>query len=251
MRAAVDSQSPEGEILRVQVVLEMRWPGAARPVAGRRLPRAIGVVRPQQVGDTALDDRAARAPGREEPEQRPRGLARNRLAGARELVVVVALARLAPAPVLVLVTLEPANRALDVFVTRVLADRGEATQHGPRAVDVVHAPAAEPRPVVPLRMAEKIDRSLSGLEVLPITERAEQLEPAPRQVLRRRIEQRAVVGEGDVVQIEAGVVGGGRGPAPPSAPPAAEPAEPPPPLRPRRRAAPPVHLLERHHDHRR
>src|SRR2546422_10813715 len=82
-------------------------------------------------------------------------------------------------------------------------------------------------------MTEKIDRSLSGLEVLPITERAEQLEPAPRQVLRRRIEQRAVVGEGDVVQIEAVVFGVGGGPAPPSAPHAAGPAQPPPPCPPR------------------
>src|SRR2546428_1950428 len=229
MRAAVDSQSPEGEILRVQVVLQIEDPREARPVPERILPRAIGVLRPQQVVDTALDDRAARAPGREEPEQRPRGLARNRLADARELVVVVALARLAPATVLVLMTLEPANRALDVFVTRILADRGEATQHGPRAVDVVHAPATEPRPVVPLRMTEKIDRSLSGLEVLPITERAEQLEPAPRQVLRRRIEQRAVVGEGDVVQIEAGVLSGWRRPSPRSAPPCRGAPPPPPP----------------------
>ena len=148
-------------------------------------------------------------------------------------------------------TLEPANRALDVFVTRVLADRGEATQHGPRAVDVVHAPAAVPWPVVPLRMAEEIDRPLSGLEVLPIAERAEQLEPAPRQVLRRRIEERAVVGEGDVVQVEAVVVGVERGPAPVSVLHAEEPAEPPLLGRPRRVAAEPVHLLERHHDHRR
>src|SRR5437867_8144379 len=214
MRAAVDSQSPQREILRVQVVLQIEDPGEARPVPERILPRAIGVLRSQQVVDTALDGRAARTPGREEPEQRPRGLARNRLADARELVVVVALARLAPTPVLVLVTLEPANRALDVFVPRVLADRGEATQHGPRAVDVVHAPAAVPWPVVPLRMAEEIDRPLSGLEVLPIAERAEQLEPAPRQVLRRRIEERAVVGEGDVVQVEAVVVGVERGAAP-------------------------------------
>src|SRR5881628_1150883 len=249
MRAAVDSQSPEGEILRVQVVLQVEDPREARSVPERILPRAIGVLRPQQVVDAALDDRAARTPGREEPEQRLRGLARNGLADARELVVVVALVRLAPAPVPVLVALEPADRALDVFVTGVLADRGEATQHGPRAVDVVHAPAAEPRPVVPLRMAEEIDRALSGLEVLPIAERAEQLEPAPRQVLRRRIEERAVVGEGDVVQIEAVVVGVEGGPAPVSALHAEEPAEPTLLGRPRRVAVEPLHLLDGHHDH--
>src|SRR2546426_4088885 len=89
------------------------------------------------------------------------------------------------------------------------------------------------------------DLSLSGLEVLPIAERAEQLEPAPRQVLRRRIEQRAVVGEGDVVQIEAVVVGGGGGPAPPSPPPAPETAPPPPPGRPPGVAPRPPHPLDR------
>src|SRR4029453_17980775 len=156
----------------------------------------------QQIVDATLDGRAARAPSGEEPEQRPRGLTRRGRAHAGELVIVVALAGLAPAAVLVLVTLEPADRALDVFVTGVFADRGEAAQRRPGAVDVVHSPAAVPRPIVPLRMTEEIDRALRGLEVLPVAERAEQFEPTPGQVLRRRVEERAMVREGDVVQVD-------------------------------------------------
>src|SRR4030095_10561602 len=126
---------------------------------------------------------------------------------------LVALAGLAPAAIAVLMALEPADRALDVLVARVDADRGEPAEHRPRAVEVVHAPAAVPRTVVALRMAQEIDRTLSGLEVFPIAERAQTLEPAPGQVFGRRVEQGAVVGERDVVQIDAIVVGVERAPA--------------------------------------
>src|SRR5262249_60068708 len=111
------------------------------------------------------------------------------LTHAGELVVVVALAGLAPAAVLVLVALEPPHRALDIFVPRVLADGSETAQHRPGAVDVVHTPAPVPRPVVPLCVAKEVDRALSGLEILFVAERAEQLEPADRQVFGRGIEE--------------------------------------------------------------
>src|SRR5436309_4535591 len=207
MRAAVDSQRPEREILGVQMVLQVEDPRKARSVPERVFPRPVLALRPQQIIDAALDGRATRATRGKETKERPRGLTRNRLAHAGELVVVVALAGLAPAAVAVLMALEPAHRALDVLVPGVHADRREPAQHRPRAVDVVHAPAAVPRPVVSLRVAQEIDRAPGGLEVLPIAERAQELEPATGQVFRRRVEQRPVVGQRDVVQVEPLVVG--------------------------------------------
>src|SRR2546429_620451 len=116
MRAAVDSQRPEREILGVQMVLQVEDPRKARSVPERVFPRPVLALRPQQIIDAALDGRATRATRGKETKERPRGLTRNRLAHAGELVVVVALAGLAPAAVAVLVALEPAHRALPVLV---------------------------------------------------------------------------------------------------------------------------------------
>src|SRR5262245_39360019 len=186
MCSAVDSQRPEREILGVQMVLQVEDPRKARAVPERVFPRAVVALRSQQVIDAALDGRAARAASGEQAEERPRRLARNRFAHPGELVVVVALAGLAPAAVAVLVALEPADRALHVFVTGIHADGGEPAQHRPGSVDVVHTPAAVPRSVVALGVAQEVDRALRGLEVLPVAERAEELEATTRQVFRRR-----------------------------------------------------------------
>src|SRR5262245_34484612 len=111
MRPAVDSQGPERKVVGVEVVLQVEDPRESGSAPVGVLPRAVVPLRPQQIVDAAHDCRAAGAPGGEEPEQRPRGLAGRRLTHAGELVVVVALAGLAPAAVLVLVALEPPHRA--------------------------------------------------------------------------------------------------------------------------------------------
>jgi hypothetical protein len=66
---------------------------------------------------------------------------------------------------------------------------------------------------VTLRAADEVDGALHRLEVARISERAEQLEPAPREVLGGGVEERAVIGERDVVQVEAVVVRVERRPA--------------------------------------
>src|SRR6185503_21354662 len=83
----------------------------------------------------------------------------------------------------------------------------------PRAVDVVDASAAPPGTVVALRVADEVDGALDRLELARAAKGAEELEPATRQVLGGRIEQGAVVGERDVVQVDAVVVGVERRPA--------------------------------------
>src|SRR5262249_36631767 len=140
-------------------------------------------------------------------KQRPRRLARRRRTTAGEAGIVVGLTRLAPAAVPILVRLQPAHGALDVLLVEALPDRFEAPEHRPRAVDVVHAPAPEPRAIVPLRAADERQRAAGRLEVAAIPERAHQLESAAGEIFRRRVEQRAVVGERNIVEEELVVVG--------------------------------------------
>src|SRR4030088_3450007 len=97
MRPAVDSQRPEREVLGVQVVFQIEDPREARAVPEGVRPRAVVALSPQEIVDAALARGAPRAPRREQAQQRPRGLARDRLAHAGERIVVVALASLAPA----------------------------------------------------------------------------------------------------------------------------------------------------------
>src|SRR6266403_1585177 len=47
MRAAVDSQRPEREVLSVQMVLQVEDPREARAVPERVFPRAVVALRPQ------------------------------------------------------------------------------------------------------------------------------------------------------------------------------------------------------------
>src|SRR6266850_948243 len=54
MRAAVDSQRPEREILGVQMVLQVEDAREACPVPERVFPRAVVALRPQEVVDPAL-----------------------------------------------------------------------------------------------------------------------------------------------------------------------------------------------------
>src|SRR2546428_8896461 len=64
MRAAVDSQRPEREVLRVHVVLEIEDAREPRPVSEGVLPPGVSVLPPPQIGDAAIDRRAAPSSGR-------------------------------------------------------------------------------------------------------------------------------------------------------------------------------------------
>src|SRR4029079_15962751 len=96
------------------------------------------------------DALAARPVGGEKAEERPRRLRGRALALPGERLVVIRRDRLAPAAVGVLPRSEPIDGAPHVGCAHVLADRLEAGEHGPGAVQEVDAPAAPPRPVLAL-----------------------------------------------------------------------------------------------------
>src|SRR5206468_2292940 len=134
------------EVLRVQVVLEVEDPREARAVPQRIGPRAVGVLPLDEIADALVHRAPLGAPGGEERQERPGRLARQGLAAAGQVSVVVGAQGLAPAAVVVLPLLEPADRPLDVVLRAVLADRAQSAKHGPGAVDVVDAPAPVPGP---------------------------------------------------------------------------------------------------------
>src|SRR5438445_145540 len=102
---------------------------------------------------------------------------------------------------------EPADGPLDPGCAHVLADRAQAAQDGPRAVDVVDPPAAVPSPVAVLRTPEEVDGGPRGRMLEAVAKGAEELEPPPGEILRGWIQQGPVVGERDVIEDEAIVVG--------------------------------------------
>src|SRR5262245_2229567 len=113
MRVAIDAERPEGEVARVEVVLEVEHAREAGAVPEWIFPRPVRLLRAQQIIDAGLHGRPRRRAGGEEGQQRPRRLAGRRRSAAGQLGALIALARLAPAAVGVLVADEPAHRALD------------------------------------------------------------------------------------------------------------------------------------------
>src|SRR5271165_342051 len=102
-------------------------------------------------------------PRRHQSEQSPGRLRRR----ARRLLIaavieLVARAILAPAAVRVLYPQEPSDRLAEFGGGVVETDGIERAQDGPGAVDVIHAPAAEPAPIRHLRAAQVFEGALDG-----------------------------------------------------------------------------------------
>ncbi len=147
--------------------------------------------------------------GRHQGDQRPGGL-RGGAAGALVAAVFELVARrvLAPAAVGVLDRDQPVDGLADRHGGRVVPGGVQRAQCRPGAVDVIHAPAAVPAAVLLLVGEQVVDgpgERRAGL--LGLAELGQHRDAARRDVGGRRIEQRAVVGERDVVEVVVGVVG--------------------------------------------
>src|SRR6185436_15474097 len=161
-RSPISAQGPEWKVLGIQVVLEIEDARKAGAVPQGIGPRPLLALRVEKVLDAALHRGPLGAPGGEEPQQRPRGLARDGLAAARPRRVLVGSQRLAPAAVGVLPRFQPGHRAAHVLLRAVLADGADAAEHRPGAVDVVGAPAPVPRPVRVLVASQIPERAPGG-----------------------------------------------------------------------------------------
>jgi len=134
-------------------------------------------------------------------EQRPRRLRRGADAVAGKRGIVIGVARFAPAAVLVLGVLQPLHGFAHIGLRDIFADGTERGEYAPSAVDVVHAPAPIPRTVFFLVALQELESALDGREARVVAEHREQLHAACRQIRGTRVDQRAVIGKRNLVQI--------------------------------------------------
>src|SRR3981081_1931829 len=83
----------------------------------------------------------------------------------------------------------------------------QGRQYRPGAVNVIGAPAAEPRAVGFLLPAQVSDGSLQSPLVLSAAGARQHRDDPRGDIARRRIQERAMIGEGDLVEVVAGVIG--------------------------------------------
>ena len=146
--------------------------------------------------------------GRHQTQQRPgrlRRVGRRRLVAA--IVELVAGAVLSPAAVRVLDGDQPVGRLAHARIGRVEAGRVQRAQRRPRAIDIVDAPAAEPAAVRHLLASEIIQPGAHGGTLHRVAKLGHHADAAGADIGRRRVEQRAVIGKGNVVEVVIDVVG--------------------------------------------
>ena len=123
------------------------------------------------------------------------------------VVELVAGAVLAPAAILVLDRDQPVGGLGDTRPRAVEAGGAERAERRPRAVDVVHAPAAEPAAVRHLLALEIVDAGAHDGTRRRLAELGQHADAAGADIRGRRIEQRAMIGERNVVEIVIDIVG--------------------------------------------
>ncbi len=148
-----------------------------------------------------------------QPEQRPSGLRRRALVIAPGRRTSVAFGVLAPAAIIPLHRQQPFHRAPDGRIASLDARGVQRTEHGPRPVDVVGPPTAEPAAICFLLPPQPSDAAIDHRPVLGFAELGEEGHAARRDIRGRRVQQRPVVGERDVVEVKMSVVGVERAPA--------------------------------------
>src|SRR5205085_452096 len=123
--ATVPAEHPERPVVAVQVVLEHEVAREARACELRLVPLTIGLLRCDKICDAAAHAVAVRFVRRQQRKQRPCGLRRGALADTTKRGIVVRRTALAPTTVGVLVIDEPAHRATDPRLLRILAGSDE------------------------------------------------------------------------------------------------------------------------------
>src|SRR5271165_3713465 len=238
-QGAVGRQGPEREISGVAVIPQIEHARKARRRELTIAPQSIRLLRAHQEFDAAARGVGSGLAGGEQPQKRPSALKRGarksrgfagrpyagrRYAGRRYAGrpyagrpyagrAVIGIVALAPAAVRILPAFQPLRGAPHGGIVGADVRLRECRQHRPGAVYVIGAPAAEPRPVGLLLAAQVGNGAIQGGFVLWAADARQHRHDPRGDIARGRIEERAVIGERDLVEVVAGVVGVERGEA--------------------------------------
>src|SRR6266545_101117 len=147
-----------GEDLPVEVVVDVEVAGEPRSRVVRLVPAAVAALRVDEPAHRALGRRPELA-GRVQAEQCPRRLRRRGRATPAPLGIAVGTQVFAEAAVLVLYTRQPLDRGVHAGMIAQPTGRKRG-EDGARSVDVIRAPAAEPRAVALLLAEKPLDAAL-------------------------------------------------------------------------------------------
>ena len=164
------------------------------------IPRSIGFLRIQQVTQTSLNARPIEIAARADAHDCPCRLRRRAFANALGRWIFVGAASLTPTAVVILTAFKPIAAAQYPILGHVLANRAQAAQNLPGAVDVIDAPASIPRAVLVLSVDQILDGVADGSRLRIEPNVTEQLECACGKVTACWIENRIVIGKRHVFQ---------------------------------------------------
>src|SRR5258708_19090320 len=204
---AVTRQRPQREIMRVAEIAQIEHAREADGGVPVLLPPLAVAGIPDEVGDAALDLGAVDLSSRHQAEQRPRRLRwRARLALAAPVRPIRGTI-LAPAVVGVLAPDQIVDRPAHRGRCRINPCDVQRAQHRPRPINVIGAPTPEPRSVWLLLLEEVGQTALGRLASARSLELRQHDDAARTHVCGGRVEQRAVVGERNMVEDVMRVLG--------------------------------------------
>src|SRR5882672_792306 len=198
--------------IAVEVILQIEDAGKTGASEIRLAPGAVFPLLVDEIGNGFRDSGVVDVSAGEKADETPSGLR----SGARALAfckrLVIAAQRLAEAAVGLLHGAKPGDGALAIIAG---CERNgfERAENAAAAVDVIHAPAAEPRAVFGLIFEQKFDGALDGGMLGGPAETAEAFDNAGGDVGGGRIDHSVVVGEGNVAEEAAVIVAIKRAPA--------------------------------------
>src|SRR5258708_17989080 len=137
----------EREVIAIEVVRQVEDPRETCSRVIVFVPVTDGTLCFQQIQDAALHALAASVAGCQQAHDGPCGLRRSARTNTARRVIVIRVAALAPAAIRILYHAHPLGGLLYVRLMQVYAHGLQSAQHLHVAVNVVHAPPAEPPPI--------------------------------------------------------------------------------------------------------
>ena len=146
------------KVLPIHVVLQIEHTGKAGSRDLLLIPRSVGFLRTEQVAQTSLNTPSIEIATRADAHDRPCRLRRRAFANAFGRWIFVGATSLTPTAVVVLTALKPIASPQYPVLRHVLANRTQASQDLPGAVDIIDTPAPIPRAIFVLRVDQILHR---------------------------------------------------------------------------------------------